>query len=172
MIAGPQSYSKIKNWEKALPDRAGMFLRSERRTIAGEIQHKHKKPETCSPGIGKYNPEAWRAEKVTRIKGHYGKTEERVTTIDDYVSIHGDVPLAKYETLPLDKQLTKPRYTVIETKLQRWSPGGSRDNSPSAASYEVAESIEKSQWPKKKEHKFNAKDRVSPFKEIVDKATW
>jgi hypothetical protein len=37
MIQGPDHYSKIKNWEKALPARAGMFLKGERRTIAGEI---------------------------------------------------------------------------------------------------------------------------------------
>ena len=72
MIAGPDAYSKIQKWEYNLPKRNGMFLKTERRSIAGEIQHKAKKVETCTPGVGLYNPEAWRVGKTTRIKGYYG----------------------------------------------------------------------------------------------------
>ena len=74
-----------------------MFLKTERRTIAGEIQHRAKKVETSVPGIGKYNPDAWRAEKTTRIKGFYGRTEDRVTNLDDYLALHGPIPYCNYD---------------------------------------------------------------------------
>ena len=82
MVCGPNSYSKLSEWDKALPARAGMFKKNERRTIPGEIEHLHKKPEKCTPGVGKYNPEAWRAEKVTKVKGFAKINAERITAID------------------------------------------------------------------------------------------
>ena len=41
-------------------------MKKDRLTIAGEIQYKHKKVETCTPGTGKYET----ATKV-KIPGNY-----------------------------------------------------------------------------------------------------
>lgn len=135
-----------------MPKRRGKFKLCERRSIAGEIQHKAKKVETCTPGIGTYNPDAWRFEKPTKIKGFYTKTSERTTEFDNYLAIHGPgpgpIPGKESTIIPNDKLTTsKSRSIIIESKLQRWSPGKSDDNSPSPAKYDVAKAIEDRIWP-------------------------
>lgn len=120
MISGPDKYSHIQNWDKNLPKRSGMFFQTQRRTIADDIIHKSKKPETCTPGIGKYNPEAWRAEKNVKVKGFYGLKEERITNLDNYLAIHGPLPQNKYEAIPLDKIKPRSMSIMIEEKLKRW----------------------------------------------------
>jgi hypothetical protein len=82
-----------------------------------------------------------------KIKGHYGKTEAKVSCIDDYVSVHAEVPSSnQYKAPDLDLIRNKARYKDLkfEEKLQRWSPGKSKDNSPSPSTYKVEESIQNS----------------------------
>lgn len=144
IINGPDKYSNIQNWENNLPKRNGMFFRTQRRTIADDIIHKSKKVETSTPGIGKYNPEAWRAEKKVKVKGFYDLKEERITEFDNYLAIHAPIPQNKYELIALDKIRPRATSTMIEEKLNRWSPGkGSDAHSPSSVQYEIAEAFEK-----------------------------
>lgn len=149
-----------------LPPRAGTFKKAERMTVAGEIQHNAKKPGKTVPGVATYRNDAWRAEKVTKIKGFYGNTEERISCIDEYLATHAEIPLNKYNTLELDRIKEKPRYPIIEKNIQRWSPGGNNDKSPSPLSYKIENAYEKTQWPKQKDCIFNRKARISPFQEI------
>ena len=44
-------------------------MKKDRLTIPGEIQYKHKKVETCTPGIGKYET----VRKDVKIPGNYNQ---------------------------------------------------------------------------------------------------
>lgn len=81
LIPGPGQHNAAEaiDGQAMLPKRLGEFRRGERRTIAGEIFHKHLKKETSVPGIGHYDPTnmAWRADsRVTKIKGSYRNVDK------------------------------------------------------------------------------------------------
>lgn len=144
-VPGPQ-YIKLDDWQTMLPKDSGKFKTKERTTIAGEIFHKSKKKETCSPSVHDYNPEVWKKRaNYTRTVGNYNNKMETITFAAEAQNLYGDLPFNKYEVMDLNKLKNKPRYTRIYKELDRFKDK-ERDMSPSPSSYDTVGAVAKTQW--------------------------
>lgn len=116
-----------------------------------------------------YDKDAYASPQRVKIKGTYNPSEVAVGCIDAIVNtVAANPSAAAYKEVDLDKIRKKPRYTVIEEKLKRWSPGedDKKHASPSSVSYEVASAVDKAVLPKKTEYRFSTQKRVSMFAAI------
>jgi hypothetical protein len=119
----------------------------ERRSIAGEIQHRSKKKETRTPSITDYDPHVWKKQThILKPTGHYKQESDRTNYFDDKIAIDqqaGDNTFLKHK-LPtftsFERVKNKPRYTKIEKQLPRFP--NSTNNSPTATQYETVKAIE------------------------------
>lgn len=132
-IPGP-GYLKIDNWSTLLPKNAGMFPKQVKVTETAEIMKKNAK----LPSPNSYNPQAWRTKaEVKRIIGNYKQKDEIVTFAQESINLYGETPLNKYDPMVLDKIKKKPRYTIINKDIERFSKTKPDRNSPSSATYET-----------------------------------
>jgi len=103
-------YDKSEPFGSQLPKKFNKFTVSERRTIAGDIQHKAKKKETSSPSVHDYDPYA----KKEKSLGNYKLKADKITFAEEVQFLFGDNPMpGKYDAMHLDKLKSKPRYARI-----------------------------------------------------------
>ena len=138
-------YGKLENFDSDLPKNHNKFLKTERRTLAGDIQHQAKKKETSSPSVHDYNPEVWKKRAdVIKPLGNYKNTADKITFAEEAAFIFGSNPEpSKYNAMDLDKMKQKPRYTKIHENGVRFKKVEKNDK-PSPLSYNVSEAISKS----------------------------
>ena len=132
-VPGPQ-YQQIDNWNNLLPKRTGMFGKKAKVTETMEVMKRGAK----LPSPSQYNPEVWKKQAgVNRVLGNYKQKEDIITFAQESINTFGDNPLNKYEAMELNKIRKKPRYTVINKDIERFSKQVKDRTSPSSATYDV-----------------------------------
>ena len=89
-------YHSEHNWEKSPSTKTAKFFVTKRRTIADEIVHKSTFKEKSVPGCGDYKHDAaWKFTQA-KIKGLYGKSEQRITFVAESGWKANQTPGLKY----------------------------------------------------------------------------
>ena len=75
------------------------------------------KKKGCGPSPASYRKEDY---KDYRVPGSYRNNDEKISFAAEAANHLGDTPLVKYDPIEMDKLKKKPRYTTIETKMERF----------------------------------------------------
>ena len=145
-------YTKVPDWKKDLSNAyqegtpyKGRFMKSKRQTFSAEILDRSKK-ET-SPGPGTYDKPS-----CLMPRGIYKCNEEKGVFIDEARFVGLSTPGAIYDT-EASIRLTRPKIAAIriyaETEAEANQKKRSKSEMPAPGSYDVEQSIIKTQWSRR-----------------------
>ena len=91
------------------------------------------KKKGAGPSPASYRKEDYREH---RVPGSYKQKGDIISFAAEAANLLGETPLVKYDHIEMDKLKKKPRYTTIETKIDRFKPT-EKNASPSPSSYDT-----------------------------------